>query len=194
LQPRPVRNAADEIKEVTRWDRGRLLAGTVEHGVDCYGYRLPEDNGRRMVPELPEQAGVRGPAIGELQRRGEVSLDGRTVKVEDVSVPRPGQVFALFLDTRLCGTAERLAANADLLVCEATYLSSETQEAFDHHHVTAAQAAELARKANVRRLALTHFLQRYLALEEHNREASAIHPDVFVAEDLSRVAVPARLG
>jgi ribonuclease Z len=194
LLPRPLRLAAGEVKEVARWEKVRLLAGAVEHGVDCYGYRLQEDDGRRMVPELLEQAGVRGPAIGELQRRGEVSIDGRSIKVEDVSVPRPGQAFALVLDTRPCPAAEQLARNADLLVCEATYLSSETQEAFDHHHMTAAQAAELARNANVRRLALTHFSQRYITLEEHHREASAVHPDVFVAEDLSRVAVPPRVG
>src|SRR5882724_9138718 len=48
----------------------RLFACPLEHGVDCYGYRLQEDDSRRMLPERLEAAGVRGPAIGELMRQG----------------------------------------------------------------------------------------------------------------------------
>ena len=58
--------------------------------------------------------------------------------------------------------------------------------------MTAAQAARLAHAAGVRRLALTHFSQRYTSLEGFQREAAALHPDVVVADDLTRVAVPAR--
>jgi ribonuclease Z len=58
--------------------------------------------------------------------------------------------------------------------------------------MTAAQAGELAWRAGVRRLALTHFSQRYLTPEGFRAEAAAVHPDVFLAEDLARVAVPAR--
>src|SRR5262249_55618479 len=116
----------------------------------------------------------------------------RVVRLEEVSEPRPGQVFALVLDTRPCAAAELLAHKADLLVCESTYQQSEVAEAYDHFHMTAAQAGELARKAGVRRLALTHFSQRYLSPEGFRAEASAAHPDVYLAEDLAQVAVPAR--
>jgi ribonuclease Z len=77
-------------------------------------------------------------------------------------------------------------------VCESTYQQSESVEAFEHFHMTAAGAAELAKRAGVKRLALTHFSQRYSTLEGFHEEASAIHPDVFIADDLSQVAVPAR--
>jgi ribonuclease Z len=117
---------------------------------------------------------------------------GRTVTLDEVSEARPGQAFALVMDTRPCLGAERLARGADLLVCEATYLESEAAEAHEHFHMTAAGAARLARDAGVRRLALTHFSQRYTSREPFVAEASAIHDDVFVAEDLTRVAAPAR--
>lgn len=58
--------------------------------------------------------------------------------------------------------------------------------------MTAAQAAQLAVRHGVRRLALTHFSQRYISREDFQREAAALHPDVFIADDLSRVAVPPR--
>jgi ribonuclease Z len=98
------------------------------------------------------------------------------------------------MDTRLCRGAEDLARDVDLLVCEATYQHAEAAEAHDHYHMTAAGAAELARGVGVRRLALTHFSQRYLAVEGFREEASAIHPDVFCATDLAQVGMPRRRG
>ncbi|MBI1917078.1 MAG: ribonuclease Z [Planctomycetes bacterium] len=190
LVPRPVRGEGEIA--VTRRDDVRLFACPLEHGVDCYGYRLQEDDGRRMLPERLEAAGVRGPAIGELIRQGTITVEGRTVSLNEVSEPKPGQSFAVVMDTRPCAGASRLALGADLLVCESTYLSSEAREAHVYCHMTAEQAAQLASAGGVRRLVLTHFSQRYLSLEPFAVEASAIHDDVVVAEDLARVAVPRR--
>jgi ribonuclease Z len=194
IVPRPVVSPSGEMIEVGRRGKVRLLAHPLEHGVDCYGYRVQEDDGRRMVPELLERAGVRGAAVGELQRRGEVVVAGRTVRLEEVSTARPGQAFALVMDTRPCAGAQQLAGAADLLVCEATYLTAEAREAYDHFHMTATDAARLAKEAGARRLALTHFSQRYTSLEPFAQEATALHADVVVAEDLARVAVPRRLS
>jgi ribonuclease Z len=192
IVPRPVEGPPGETVLVTRRGNVRLLAEALEHGVDCYGYRLQEEDGRRLVPELLEQAGVRGPAVGLLQRKGELTVGGRTVRLDDVSVARPGQAFALVMDTRPCPGAGRLAQWADLLVCESTYLSGETQEAHDHYHMTAVDAAQLARGAGARRLALTHFSQRYAAGAPFAEEAAPVHADVVAADDLTRVPVPRR--
>jgi ribonuclease Z len=192
IVPHPIGSAAGDDMVVGRWGSVRLLAQPLEHGVECFGYRLREDDGRRMLPERLEGLGVRGPAVGELQRKGVVDVPGRAVRLEEVSEPRPGQSFALVMDTRRCEGARRLAAGADLLACESTYLQSEAREAHDHYHMTAAQAAELARDAGVRRLVLTHFSQRYTETEPFGVEARAFHSDVVVAADLTRVPVPRR--
>ncbi|MCI0456528.1 MAG: ribonuclease Z [Gemmataceae bacterium] len=191
LVPRPVEGAGGEI-EVCRRGSVRLVAHALEHGIDCFGYRLQEDAGRRMVPELLDQAGVRGPAVGLLQRKGEITVGGKTVRLEEVSVARPGQGFALVMDTRPCEGAARLAHGADLLVCESTYLSGEAQEAHDHYHMTARDAAELAHIAGARRLAVTHFSQRYPSGASFAEEAALIHADVVAADDLARVPLPKR--
>jgi ribonuclease Z len=194
LVPQPLDVSAGGEAEAFRVGGLRLLARPVEHGVDCLGYRLEEDGGRRMVPNLLDRAGVRGPAVGELQRAGEVAVGDRTVRLDEVSEPRPGQAFALVTDTRPCDAAAALARAADLLVCEATYLDRDRQHAHEHYHMTAAQAADLARTSGARRLVLTHFSQRYPDHEDFHREASAAHPDVVVAADFTRVAVPPRVG
>jgi ribonuclease Z len=194
LIPCPVIAGRDELVEVLRQGSVRLLACALEHGIDCQGYRLQEDDARRMLPQKLEEAGIRGPAVRELIGRGSLEVAGRTVRLEEVSEPRPGQSFALVMDTRPCFGAEMLAADADLLVCEATYQQSEAADAHDHFHMTAAQAASLAQGAGVRRLALTHFSQRYDDADGFRRDAEFWHPDVVVAEDLCRVDAPARRG
>jgi ribonuclease Z len=178
--------------ELQRVGTARLSAARLDHGVECYGYRLDEDDGRRMLPDALEQAGVRGAAIKELTQKGSIELDGRVVKLEDVSVPRPGQAVAYVMDTRPCAGAEKLAHGVDLLVCESTYLASETAEADAHRHMSAEQAGALARGAGVRRLVLTHFSQRYGASEPFAAEARRLHSDVFAVDDLQRVPVPKR--
>lgn len=178
---------------VLETDTFRLLARRLDHRVETYGWRLEEHDGVRMLPELLAARGVRGPDVTRLERDGSLEVDGDVVRLEDVSRPRPGQVFAFVMDTRMCAAATELARGADLLVCEATFLHRDAALAEQYAHLTARSAAELARDAGVRQLVLTHLSQRYPTAHEHLAEAAAVFPDVIVAEDLGRVAVPPRL-
>ncbi len=173
-------------------DKLVLSCQRLDHAVETFGYRLDERDGRTMLPEKLEAAGVRGPAIKQLIRDGSLEVDGRVVHVDEVSVHKPGQSFAFIMDTRLCDGAYELARGVDLLVCESTYLSSEEREARAHGHMTARQAAMVAKEAGARRLVLTHFSQRYGSLKPFLEEARAIHPDVVAVRDGDRVPVPKR--
>ncbi|MGW7681961.1 ribonuclease Z [Kribbella sp. NPDC054772] len=172
---------------------GQLWARRLEHSIESFGYQLIEPDGRRMLPDKLAAAGVSGPAIGRLQRAGSLEVDGRTIHLEDVSEPRPGQRFAFIMDTRLCPNVLRLAEDADLLVIESTYLSSEAELARRFGHLTARQAARVAAECGVRKLVLTHFSQRYLEPERFYEEAAAeFSGEIVVASDLSRISVPTR--
>jgi len=170
----------------------RLFARPLHHRVDCVGYRLVEADGVRMLPKELADRQVKGPNIKRLQREGQLVLDGKIVRLEDVSVPRPGQKFAMVQDTRFCQNAVLLAKDADLLVSEATFTSKHAAEAQSHAHMTAGQAGQVAAQAGARRLVLTHFSQRYVSTDVHIEEAKAFFPDVIAAEDLQCVAVPPR--
>ncbi|MFJ1756881.1 ribonuclease Z [Kitasatospora sp. NPDC088134] len=170
-----------------------LAAARLSHPVESFGYRLTEPDGFRLRPERLRELGVRGPAVGRLQREGRIEVDGRTVTLAEVGETRPGQRFAFVMDTRLCPGVLELADGADLLVIEATFLEADAQLAEEHGHLTAGQAARVAAEAGVRRLVLTHFSQRYPDLAGHRAEAEKYFDgEVVVAEDLARVPVPAR--
>jgi ribonuclease Z len=174
---------------------GLLEARRLSHPVESFGYRLSEPDGVRMLPDRLAAAGVSGPDVGRLQREGVLRLGDRTVRLADVSAPRPGQRFAFVMDTRMCDGVPALADGADLLVAESTFLSADAAPAEQYGHLTARQAARVAAEAGVRTLVLTHFSQRYgdpRAFADEAREA--YDGDLVVAADLQRVPVPARAG
>ncbi|AVZ72943.1 ribonuclease Z [Streptomyces lunaelactis] len=167
-----------------------LEARRLSHPVESYGYRLIEPDGRRMLPEKLAAHGIKGPDVGRLQREGEVN----GVTLHEVSEARPGQRFAFVMDTRLCDGVHALADGCDLLVIESTFLDEDEQLASDHGHLTAGQAARVARDAGVRHLVLTHFSQRYSDADDFERQARAAgyEGELTVAKDLWRVPVPKR--
>ncbi|MFD7293376.1 ribonuclease Z [Streptomyces sp. NPDC059897] len=168
----------------------RLEARRLSHPVESYGYRLVEPDGRRMLPERLAAHGIKGPDVGRLQKEG--VLNG--VTLDEVSEVRRGQRVAFVMDTRLCEGVDALAEGCDLLVIESTFLDQDEQLATDHGHLTASQAARVARDAGVRHLVLTHFSQRYTDPQEFARQARAagFEGELTVARDLDRVPVPKR--
>lgn len=167
-----------------------LEARRLSHPVESFGYRLLEPDGRRMLPDRLAAHGIKGPDVGRLQREG--VLGG--VSLEDVSEVRRGQRFAFVMDTRLCEGVYALAEGCDMLVIESTFLDEDEELAVEHGHLTASQAARVARDAGVRHLVLTHFSQRYTDPAEFERQARAAgyDGDLTVAHDLLRVPLPKR--
>jgi len=171
-----------------------LVGARLDHRTETLGWRVVEPDGRRMLPDRLEAAGITGPDVGRLQREGGlVTADGREVTLEAMSEPRRGQVFAFVMDTRFCAAALALADGADLVVCESTFLECDADLAAAYGHLTAAQAARVAAEAGARQLVLTHFSQRYPDDAAFAAEAGEIFPDVVVARDLDRVPVPPRV-
>ncbi|EMY35297.1 ribonuclease Z [Arthrobacter crystallopoietes BAB-32] len=163
----------------------------LKHRIETYGYRLAEPDGHTLLPKRLAAAGISGPDIGRLQREG--SLAG--VRLEDVSVYRPGQSFAFVMDTAQCSGAEELADGTDLLVSESTFNDDDASLAAQYRHLTAGQAGSLAAAGNTGTLVLTHFSSRYgddvTALADQAR-ATAGSATVVAAKDFDRIPFPKR--
>ena len=159
-----------------------IEAQPLDHGTEAWGYRIKEPDSRTLLPhKLPE--GICGKRIGELKQQGWIDTERGRLFLEEVSREKPGQAFALVMDTRACSQAVELARETDLFVCESTYLSTEAEQATNYRHLTAAQAAEIALQAGAKKLVLLHYSQRYRWLSDFQAEAQAIHPDVTAARD-----------
>ena len=182
-----------EPGDVLERDGYRLATFGVAHGVSALGWSLIEGTrpGRFNV-EAADALGVpNGPERGALQRGEQVTLpDSRTVKPDDVlGPPRPGRKLVITGDTAPSDEIVEAAWGADVLVTEATFADAERERAEETNHQTATQAAEVAQRANVGLLALTHLSNRYFGPEIAD-EARAIFPETVVPRDFDVVEMP----
>ncbi|MFF2650525.1 ribonuclease Z [Streptomyces sp. NPDC058045] len=167
-----------------------LRTRRLSHPVESFGYRVEEPDRLRMLPERLAAHGIGGPDVGRIQREGTL----RGVPLAEVSEVRRGQRFAFVMDTRLCPGVHALAEGCDLLAIESTFLDEDTALAEEYGHLTAGQAAAVARDAGVRHLVLTHFSQRYTdpSLFARDARAAGFEGELTIAEDLLRVPLPKR--
>jgi ribonuclease Z len=147
----------------------------------------------KMNVEFLESIGLpRGPLWGKLQKGEPVEWGGRIIRPEDaVGPPRPGRRIIYTGDTMPDDRIAEFARNADVLIHDSTFDSSYEAEAAEQGHSTSRQAAEIARKARVKRLYLFHISPRY----ENNSEkllleAVKIFPETYLAEDFHTYEVP----
>jgi ribonuclease Z len=179
--------------EALERDGYRVLVFPVHHGTTAVGYAVVEDTRPGFFDvDAADALGVpSGPERGILQRGESLTLDdGRVITPDSVlGEPRPGRRVLIAGDTAPTETVAVLAEGADVLVHEATFLEDERERAEDTLHSTARQAAEVARTAGVRLLALTHVSPRYFG-SELVEEARKVFPATVVPRDFDVIEVP----
>ena len=169
-----------------------VTAFPVSHrGADSFGFVFEERSRRPFLVEQAEALGVpAGPVRRTLAAGQPITLsDGRVITPDEVlGQVEPGVKFVHVGD---CGDTRDLVAvarGADALVIESTYLSEEAEMAHDFGHLTATQAATLARDAGVSQLLLTHISRRHRERDVHE-EAQRTFPRTYVARDFDHYRI-----
>jgi ribonuclease Z len=191
----PYRLTTIELGTAETLDRGGYVLETfaLDHGVPALGYALVErERPGRFDVEAADALGVPpGRERGILQAGDPITLaDGRVITPDELLGPaRPGRKVAIAVDTAPSPTVVQAAHESDLLVHEATFGAEEKDRARETLHSTAAEAAEVARLATARLLALTHVSTRYFGSELAD-EARAVFPSTVVPRDFDLIEVP----
>ncbi len=168
----------------------RIEATFLDHGIENIGWRITEAPSRRFDRKKLEASGVKGPNVALLEEKRALIIDGKEVLLDDVSRVIPGESIAVVIDTRVCKEAVEIAKGARMLLCESTYLEEERDLARKHFHLTAKDAALIAKEANAEELILTHFSARYLHSKVFEDEARPYFSNTHAADDLKRFAFP----
>jgi ribonuclease Z len=186
----PVHVYGVEPGEVAvRRDDYEVRVFEVDHRTTAVGYALVEDERKgEFDRERAEELGVPvGPTFSQLHEGEPVELeDGRSIQPEQVvGDPRPGRKLVYTGDTRPSTEVAAAAADADLLVHDATFADDRRERAAETGHSTARQAAEIGNQAGVERLALTHISSRYAGdVSDHLTTArETFDGEVFVPDD-----------
>ena len=183
-----------EIKdgEEIGFDGYVIRTAEVCHNVPTLAYAFEEDMrpGRFNKKKALELGVPEGPLFRMLQNGQDVEINGRKITPDMVlGKPRPGRKIVYSGDTRPCESVIKLSENGDLLIHDATFDSTLEKRAAEYGHSTAKQAAEIALKSRVKRLALTHISPRYNDDKMLEEEAKAIFLESFVAKDFYKLEI-----
>jgi ribonuclease Z len=181
--------------DLIEFDHFFVRVFTVDHGINSCGYVFeePERPGKFFRTKAEELGLKPGPLYRTLQDGESVRVGDKMITPEEVIGPkRPGRKIVYTGDTRPSDNVVQAAQNADLLIHEATLSNDLNKYADLVGHSTAADAAQIADRASVRKLVLTHTSSRYTNVTALLEEARSIFPNTLVAEDLLELEVPYR--
>ena len=173
-----------------------MRAFHLDHTKTCLGYTLVElDRPGEFNPLEAERLGVpRGLMWGRLQHGESVTLDGGRVVSPDqvVGSARSGRKFSFVTDTLYLQSIAREVRGSDLLICEGMFADDCADQAREKKHMTARQAAIIARDSNARRMAMIHYSPRYTDrdLEVLLRQAQEVYPAAELTRDRMHFEIP----
>ena len=188
----PLRFVSARRGRVLRLPAFDVLAERASHSIECFSYVIQEKTRPGVFyPERARRLGVpEGRLWSRLQKGRSATVEGRTVRPSEVTgPPRPGRRVGYSGDTRPSKALARFFRHCDLLVFDSTYTNADSAKAVEFKHSTSAEAAQLAERAGVRRLVLTHFSARYQSTSALVREARAVFPATIAARDGMEIEV-----
>ena len=175
-------------QEFLETDQFTIEAFRLHHSAPCLAYKFIEKDCRKMDMIFLKKIGLtKHPILRKLQEGKDITWDGKKVKVKDATTIKKGQVLTIIMDTRFAEDIIDFAKGSDLIISESTFDDSLKEKAISHAHMTASQAATIAKKANAKRLILTHFSQRYKDVTHLKKEAKKIFKNTECAEDFMEV-------
>ena len=175
----------NEAEHTIHFDGFKIEAFKVNHNVPCYGYSLSIERIGKFQVEKAAALGIEKRYWNRLQKGETIEVDGKILTPEMVLGPaRKGLRVTYCTDTRPTESIVRHAENSDLFICEGMYGEPDKKaKAKENKHMTFYEAAELARRAKVERLWLTHYSPSLNWPEEYLPEARKIFPATETCKD-----------
>jgi len=160
----------------------------MKHNSTCLAYSITEKDKRKINLNYTKKFGLtKHPLLGELQKGKKITYKGKKITPEKATHLIKGKKITIIYDTVKNPNTIKISKDADLLIAESTYTSSLQDKAKEYLHLTAEQAAEIAKKANAKQLILTHFSQRYKSSSIFLKEAKTIFKNTKLAKDFMTV-------
>ncbi len=168
-----------------------VSAFPLNHGIPCNGYCFVEKDKIRIDKKKLAKLKIPNTSIlAKLKEGKDISYDGRKFKAKDLTYKEPGRKICIVMDSVYDSKIINFVKDSDLLIMESAYSDELKELAKEHKHRTAKQDAEIAKKAKVKRLILTHLSERY----ENDKgkilnESKKIFKNSVVAEDLMSIEI-----
>lgn len=167
------------------WSAAMLTPFKTEHKVTSQGYCFTLSRAGKFLPQKAKELNIPVNLWKILQSGQSVQLGDITITPQQVlGEPRRGLKVVFTGDTTLCNSLIDAATDADLMISEATYGdNAQTLKAIENGHMTFAQAAQVAKRANVKQLWLAHYSQMIQNPKDYLPNATAIFPNTICGHD-----------
>ncbi len=174
-----------ENEQTFEFDGFKIEAFRVNHNVICYGYNIVVERAGRFQLEKALEQQIPKPYWSKLQKGEIIETPERTYTPDMVlGAPRKGIKLTYCTDTRPTESIVKNAAGADLFICEGMYGEPDKKEkAREHKHMTFQEAADMARRAEVTELWLTHFSPSLVRPDDFIDSVRKIFPNACVGKD-----------
>lgn len=178
----------DDLLTVVETEDYIIKCAAMDHKIPCIGFRFTEKDRLNINTAKLRKLGVKdGPHLRKLKDGKTINYKGKEVKPEDVTYVVHGKSIAYIADTAATPNAVKLAQDCDLMISEASYASDLQEKAEGYKHLTSKDAAMMASQADVKKLILTHFSQRYKTADKIEEDARTIFPNSTCAYDFMKV-------
>lgn len=173
---------ANEYFEINGYN---IHAFRVKHNVVCYGYSVEIKRSGRFSVDRAKDQGIPMKLWNPLQKGNVVEYEGLTYTPDMVlGPPRKGLKVTYCTDSRPVESIVEAAADSDLFICEGMYAEKEKLvKAKQYKHMTFYEAAEMAKRAEVKEMWLTHFSPSLVRGEEYMSAVRDIFPNSYLGKD-----------
>ncbi len=168
-----------------------IEAQAMVHGTPTNAYSIKlKDKIRFNKSKLKKLKVPNSPLLKKLQDGKDIVINGKKIKANSVTYKEKGKKLTFIFDTRFNNNAINLAKDSDFLITESTFLSADEKKAHEYLHLTAKEAATIAKKSNSKKLILTHISQRYERnLSVIEKEAKTIFKNTIIARDFDSIEI-----
>ncbi|MCD6398732.1 MAG: ribonuclease Z [Candidatus Aenigmarchaeota archaeon] len=183
-----------EENKITKIFNGKdyeILSIPVEHSVPAVAYCFKEKDRWNIDINRAKKLGLKeGPMLDKLKKNGKISLGRNIITLKEVSKKTKGKKIVYSGDTAPCENILKISKDSDLLIHDSTFIEGPDDKKYlSRNHTNVKRAAEIAKKAGVKKLILTHFSRRYKNLDGILKKAKKTFPNTELSRDFKEIVV-----
>jgi len=181
---------APKVKEVDKAEDYTISAVKLAHRIPCNAYSFETKSRIKLNKDFLKKHKIKSsPILKKLKEGKSITVNGKKISPKQAIIIEKGKKITFIADTKLCPQIHAIAKDSDILVWEATFSSTLGKKAEEMYHLTAKQAAEIAKKAKAKKLYITHPSQRYESTKTLENEAKKMFKNTTQAKDFLKIKI-----
>lgn len=164
-----------------------IEAKSLKHNIPTLAYNFIIKDKIRINKNKIKKLKIKGPILKKLAQGKNIKYKNKIIKAKEYTYIQKGKKLSIILDTKYSKNLSNIAKNSDLLISEATYTDEHKNKAREYLHLTAKQAAQIAKDSKTQQLILTHFSQRYKTDKTLLKEAKSVFKNTKTAKDFMEI-------